>query len=163
MAHWRGGIPSHFFPPPMMAYSWHIQALLGEDDRIGASLLYPTSRFARSVGSVGGRVVLDGEPAPFVYVQSLRATTLSEAGPGAFTDENGEFLLEGLEAGPVLLWIHPMLVSVQNPPGNLRDLGTASEGRSAPRDQWRWVTVTAGQTRIIPDIVATAGRHAEPR
>ena len=159
---WAPDVPSTFFPPPVMAYSWAPLPELAEDDRIGVSLLYPTRRFTRSVGSVGGRVSVDGEPARFVYVQSFRAKTFPEAGAGTFTDENGEFFLEGLEPGRVLLWMHPLLVTIGNPHPSFLDRAAASRGRSAVQDQWRWVTVEAGETLIIPDIVAGTGRQDTP-
>ena len=159
---WAPDVPSTFFPPPLMAYSWAVRPELAEDDRIGVSLLYPTPRFARSVGSVGGRVAVDGEPARFVYVQSFRVNRFPEAGPGTFTDENGEFFLEGLEPGRVLLWMHPLLVTNSNPHPRFLDRAAASEGRLAVQDQWRWVTVEAGKTLIIPDFVAVTGRREQP-
>ena len=160
---WAPDVPSTFFPPPAMAYAWASTPELAEDDRIGVSLLYPTRRFTRSVGSVGGRVSVDGEPARFVYVQSFRAQTIPEAGPGTFTDGNGEFFLEGLEPGRVLLWMHPIVGGGGSAhPKFLRLGAAAAQGRSAVQDQWRWVTVEAGETQIIPDIVAVTGRREQP-
>ena len=155
---WEEDLPATFRPPPVMSYAWFREAVLAEDDRVGVSLLYPTPGFTRSRGSVGGRVVLDGEPARYVYVQALRTGTLPEPGPGTFTDENGEFLLEGLRPGPTLLWMHPILVFGTDPHSGLRELAAAAEGRSAAQDQWRWVTVRAGETRIVSDIAAATGR-----
>ena len=161
MSDWVDGVPSTFWPPPLMAYSWFAFPALAEDDRVGVSLLYPTSSFTRSRGAVGGRVVLEGGPARFVYVQALQVGAQTAAGPGAFTDENGEFLLEGLAPGPVLLWMHPLLITVSDPhPGLLSRGAAASDGDAAILDQWSWVTVTAGETLVVPDIVASAGRRA---
>ena len=163
MSDWVAGVPDTFWPPPLMAYSWFPFPALAEDDRVGVSLLYPTSSFTRSTGSVGGRVVLEGGPARFVYVQALQVGAQTAAGPGAFTDANGEFLLEGLAPGPVLLWMHPLLVTVANPHPRLLSGGAAaSDGDAAVLDQWRWVTVTAGETLVIPDIVAASGRRSGP-
>ena len=161
MAYWRADVPSTFFPPPLMAYSGNPGPRLAEDDRIGVSLLYPTARFARSVGSVGGRVAVEGEPARFVYIQSFRARGSPEAGPGTFTDENGEFFLEGLEPGPVLLWMHPILNGDAHT--SLLERAAAADGSSAVQDQWRWVTVVAGETLIVPEIAANTGRRVNPR
>ena len=152
---------SIFLPPPVMAYAWDSQPELSEDDRIGASLLYPTSRFARSVGSVGGQITVRGEPVRFVYVQSFRPGSLPEPGPGTFADENGQFLLEGLEPGPVLLWLHPILNDFAHP--GFIDQAAAPGGSSAIQDQWRWVIVAAGETLIIPDIETNTGRHEARR
>ena len=161
---WFPEAPSAFSPPPAMAYAWWWTTglRLAEDDRVGASLLYPTPAFTRSRGAVGGRVMREEGPASFVYIQAFRAGTPPEAGPGSFTDDDGQFLLEGLRPGPTLLWMHPVLVTGGEDPHGLSDRVSASEGRTAVQDQWRWVTVTAGQTTMVPDIVAATGRLAAP-
>ena len=159
---WFHEAPSTFSPPPIMAYSWIPQPRLAEDDRVGASLLYPTPAFSRSRGAIGGRVVVEDQPAGLVYIQAFRAGTPPEAGPGSFTEDDGQFLLEGLRPGPTLLWMHPVLVTGSADPHGLGGRVSASEGRMAVQDQWRWVTVTAGETTMIPDIAAATGRLAAP-
>ena len=159
---WFHEAPSTFFPPPIMAYAWTTGPQLAEDDRVGASLLYPTPAFSRSRGAIGGRVVVEDQPAGYVYVQAFRAGVPPEVGPGAFADAHGEFLLEGLRPGPTLLWMHPLLVTTGRSPHGLSDRVSASEGRTAVQDQWRWVTVRAGETTMVPDIVAATGRLAAP-
>ena len=88
---WFPEAPSAFSPPPAMAYAWWWTTglRLAEDDRVGASLLYPTPAFTRSRGAVGGRVMREEGPASFVYIQAFRAGTPPEAGPGSFTDDAG--------------------------------------------------------------------------
>ena len=157
---WFPEAPSAFSPPPVMAYAWTFGSQLAEDDRVGASLLYPTPAFTRSRGAVGGRVMREEGPASFVYIQAFRAGTPPEAGPGSFTEYDGQFVLEGLRPGPTLLWMHPVLVTGGEDPHGLGGRVSASEGRTAVQDQWRWVTVTAGETTIVPDIVAATGRLA---
>ena len=159
---WYHEAPSAYFPPPVMAYAWTAEPRLAEDDRVGASLLYPTPAFSRSRGAIGGRVVVGDQPAGYVYVQAFRAGVPPAVGPGAFADASGEFLLEGLQPGPTLLWMHPVLIITSLSPHGLGDRVSASEGRMAIQDQWRWVTVTAGETTIVPDIVAATGRRAAP-
>lgn len=156
------GVPSNFSPSPVMAYSKYGGLELTRDDRVGVSLLYPTPAFQRSHGAVGGRVAVQGEPARHVYVQALELGGDPEAGPGAFTDRDGNFLLEGLPPGPVVLWVHPMLITVGDPHPGLRSDAAPSEGRSAIQDQWRWARVIAGETRIIRDILAVTGRLEPP-
>ena len=158
MSDWVEGVPSAYYPPPLMSYSWTREPLLAEDDRIGVSLLYPAEGFLRSRGSVAGRIVTArGLPARFAYVQAIVVGPRPGAGPGAFTNENGYFVLEGLPPGPVLLWVHPVLWWIGDPHNSL---GTPSPsgGPAAIRDQWRWATVTPGETSVVPTIVAPTGR-----
>ena len=146
-----------------MAHSWTAVPELAEDDRAGLTLLYPTLFAGLSHGAVAGRVVLEGAPVRFAYVQALRTGIPTGAGPGTFTDENGEFLLEGLQPGSWLLWMHPLLITHSNPhPRLVLQAPAASHGRTAIRDQWRWVTATAGDTLVIPDIEAVRGRRVPP-
>ena len=160
---WAEGVPPTYYPPPVMAYTWNLVAGLAEDDRIGTSLLYPTPAFARSRGAVAGRVVAaNGFPARFVYIQALGVRGETGFGPGAFANENGYFVLEGLPPGPVLLWVHPMLNYAADPHPRLRS-PSPSAGATAIRDQWRWVTVTAAETTVIPVIGASTGRQAASR
>ena len=163
MADWVGDVPSTFFPPPVMAYAWTSEPQLAEDDRIGASLLYPTRRFAESVGAVAGKVIGEDGPARFVYVQGLRPGTSPEPGPGAFTDENGTFLLEGLMPGPNLLWMHPLLPNYADPHPELASRATPAAGRSAIQDRWRWVNVRPGRTVVVRSLMPVTGRRARSR
>ena len=163
MADWVPDVPSTFFPPPVMAYAWTNEPQLAEDDRIGASLLYPTPDFARSFGAVGGQVLLEDGPARFVYVQAFTTGSSPEAVPGTFTDENGKFLLEGLRPGSTLLWMHPLLPNFGDPHSSFSARAAPTAGRSAIQDQWRWVNVRAGQTVVIPSIMAVTGRRAASR
>ncbi len=163
LADWEGAVPSTWSPPPLMAHSWTAVPELAEDDRTGLTLLYPTLFSSLSHGAVAGRVVLEGAPVRFGYVQAFRTGIPTGAGPGTFTDENGEFLLEGLLPGSWLLWMHPLLITHSNPhPRLVLQAPAASLGRNAIRDQWRWVTATAGDTLVISDIEAVRGRRVPP-
>ena len=163
LADWEGSVTDTYSPPPLMAHTSTAAPELAEDDRVGLTLLYPSLFASLSQGQVAGRVVRDGAPVRFAYVQALRTGFPAGAGPGTFTDENGEFLLEGLASGSWLLWMHPLLITHSNPhPRLVLQAPAASLGRSAIRDQWRWVTVTTGQTLVIPDIVAATGRRVPP-
>ena len=92
-----------------MSYGWDIDNSLSEDEAVGASLLRPAGGWLRTVGSISGSVTLDGRPARFMSVEVLRNDG-GRARPSVqvFTDEEGEFLAEGLAPGEYLLWIHPM-------------------------------------------------------
>ena len=158
---WAADVPATYYPPPVMAYTWETALELAEDDRIGISLLYPAAGFARTRGAVAGRVVTSsGWPARFVYVQALDAHGEGGFGPGAFANENGYFVLEGLPPRPMLLWVHPPLRYAGRDPHPRLPSASPSTGAGALRDQWRWVTATAGETVVVPTIRAPTGRRS---
>ena len=163
LSYWQAGVPDNFDPPPLMAHSGVAEPELAPDDRVGISLLYPAAFAGRAVGAVAGRVVSrSGRPSRFAYVQALRPGAAASPGPGAFTDENGEFLLEGLVPGPVLLWVHPLLINEGDPHPRLRAQSPVPAiGLRGIQDQWRWATVAAEETLVIPDIVVVSGREAD--
>ncbi len=149
-----------FLPDPVMSYSNSYGLDLTEDDMTAVSLLYPAPGFLDSRGSVAGRVDLDGRPAPFAYVQAVRPGAegaRAGPGPGAFADENGEFLLEGLGPGDWILWVHPMLVVRRNAHGSRLDFSVA-EGVLEANDRWRWITVEAGAGLSGVEITLRRGR-----
>lgn len=114
---------------PQMSYGRDIDSALAEDDVIGASLLRPAPGWLRTTGSISGNVILDGQPARFVSVDVLRNDS-GRARPSVqvFTDEDGEFLAEGLAPGEYVLWIHPMFSQSAHP--RLLSAGAAT----VPRD-----------------------------
>ena len=127
------------------------------DDRIGVSLLYPAAGFLEERGSIGGRLVTpEGEPAAFLYVQSVDyASGAAVFGPGAFADERGQFLLEGLPAGPVHLWVRPTRLHMGDP--------AYQQARSWDLlDEHRWFSVRPGVAAVVPDITLRAGRSRPP-
>ena len=160
--HW----PPGFLPGPLaglspdpqmsIAASYGVPRLM-PDDRIGVSLLYPAPGFLEERGSIGGRLVTsDGEPAAFLYVQSVDyASGTPVFGPGAFADERGQFLLDGLPAGPVHLWVRPTLLYMERPGyqnARLWDL----------LDEHRWFSVRPGVAAVVPDMTMRAGRSPPP-
>ena len=152
-----------FFPDPVMSYSNSYGLDLPEDDTVPVSLLYPAPGFLESRGAVGGSVVLEDRPAAFAYVQAMRpgeSGSTTRPGPGTFADENGEFLLEGLESGNWMLWVHPILVTRRNAHGMTERADEA--GVSGFRDQLRWVQVEAGEVLDGIEIVVHPGREVTP-
>lgn len=140
-----------FLPPPVMAYTLERFTALAEDDKVGASLLHPAPGFAAGRGSVGGRLVREGVPMRFAFVQAVLAGPSPRFGPGAFADENGFFLIEGLRPGPTMLWVHPMVT--EGILGSAFLMARAEEaGVLEFPDAWRWIEVEAGQRRLIQDI-----------
>ena len=153
---------SAFLPDPVMSYSNSYGLELPADEIAAVSLLYPADGYLESRGSVGGTVILDGNPAPHAYVQAVRpggAGAPGRPGPGVFTNVEGEFLVEGLAAGDWMLWVHPILVTRRNAHGRL--LTTAADADALDfQDQWRWVRVQAGEVTEEVAITARRGREA---
>lgn len=148
-----------FGESPKMSYGWVLTDLLLPDDIVGASLLRPAADWPESVGSISGRVTLDGAPARFVAVRSARLGAGSEGdaapGPGAFTDARGRFTIEGLAPGEYLLgagsfttgFAHLDLVE-ENPSAD------AAEGLSLEP-----VTVQAGERTTGAVLALSPGRE----
>ena len=160
------GWPPGFLPEPLAGLSPDPQMStaasygvprLTPDDRIGVSLLYPAPGFLEGRGSIGGRLVTpEGEPAAFLYVQAVDyASGRAVFGPGAFADEQGQFLLEGLPAGPVHLWARPTLLYMERP-------GYQKAQVWELLDEHRWFSVRPGVAAIVPDITLRAGRSPPP-
>ena len=96
---------------PAMSYGFDqvLPAGLTADDRVGASLLRPVRGWQRTAGSISGSLAVDGVPASYAQVWAL------PVGPdplreriGVFSDDDGEFLIEGLEPGHYALWVQPL-------------------------------------------------------
>ena len=149
---------SAFYPDPNMSIGWDFGVVgLTPDDEVAASLLYPASGFLESRRSLGGRVVFEtGAPAPFVYVQALNSAGAAVFGPGTFTDQSGQFLLEGLQPGSVMLWIHPVVI----PRFHTFREAAREAGSLEILDRWRWARVPAerGLLSILSEITVTTGR-----
>ena len=155
-----------FLPDPVMSYSNSYAPSLSQDDITAVSLLYPAPGFLETRGAVRGTVRLSGEisggffngPVLFAYVQAVRPggpEARAGPGPGVFTNEDGDFHLEGLLPGDWMLWVHPILIVRRNAHGN--------RGRSAyPRefaDRLRWIEVAAGETVEGVEITVEPGRE----
>lgn len=86
------------------------------DDAVGASLLRPRPEWLRQTGQIAGQIRTADGPVPFVHVWALQEGVdgLMD-GVGAFTNENGDFLIEGLQAGDYVLWAHPDLYWLAHP------------------------------------------------
>ncbi len=149
---------------PKMSYGGDRDHELTDDDAVAASLLRPAAGFIEGTGSIGGRVMLDGEPARFARVV---ATRISADGLGftvnAFTDREGEFLIEGLRPGDYLLAAGTMVLGSAH--GSLLDAGAATRAD----DQYflRPLAVTSGGVTRAPPVSLRGGRAVslleEPR
>ena len=79
------------------------------DDQVGASLLRPRAGWLSSSGSVAGVLESDGKPVAYAHVYALRVGGDGLRDPvGAFSNADGEFLIEGLPSGNYVLWGHPV-------------------------------------------------------
>ena len=109
---WGRGVNSvgAYGPTPVMSYGWTRSNELTLDDIAGGSLLRPARGTVSTLGSISGELTLAGEPAPYVYVFASR---LDEGGlgggVGAFSAEDGRFVVEGLAPGDYLLRAQPIL------------------------------------------------------
>lgn len=130
------------------------------DDIVGASLLRPARGWERGVGSIAGQVLLDGEPLRYAHVYAFGngSTRGLPNAVGAFSNRDGDFVIEGLQPGVYTLWVsvmgnrlaHAELVGR----GSLIDL--AETLRPFP------VVVTAGQTTEGVQVHARRGRDCRP-
>ena len=140
-----------FYPDPTMSYGRDGPFLM-PDDMVGVSLLYPAPGFRAATASFSGTIAYeDGAAARHAYVQAVEISEEgARAGPGAFADGEGRFLLEGVRPGPVMLWVHPMLVlSAHHFPG---------DWALSFQDQWIWADARAGSTGELPEIRVFRGR-----
>lgn len=140
-----------FYPDPTMSYGRDGPFLM-RDDMVGVSLLYPAPGFRAATASFSGTVVFDdGTAARHAYVQAVEISEEgARAGPGAFADGEGRFLLEGVRPGSVMLWVHPMLIlSAHHFPG---------EWALSFQDQWLWADARAGAMEELPEIRVFRGR-----
>ena len=102
---------------PLMSYGRQDFAPeLTADDRIGASLLRPDPAWSARVGSISGTLRMEGEPVPYSAVWAVRRDG-GEAryAVGTFSDLEGGFTIEGLEAGDYTLWAHGVVVPRAHP------------------------------------------------
>ena len=98
---------------PLMSYGAFSGDLvhLAPDDRTGASLLRPAPGWTGTVGGISGVVTAPDDPAPFVQVFAIRFSDgVARGAVGGFTNEEGAFLLAGLEPGPYVVWAGPLNV-----------------------------------------------------
>lgn len=136
-----------FLPDPIMSYSNSYGVELSEDETVAVSLLYPAPGFLGSRGSVSLQVGSEERGFTFAYVQAVRPGEPgipAGPGPGTFTDESGNFQLEGLTPGHWMLWFHPILVTRRNAHREMLEIADES-GTSGFDHFWTWVRVNAGR------------------
>lgn len=117
----RGGAPIYVGPSGVERYASPIwgsggvmsdqrtrTATLSVDDEVAASVVRPPADWLAQTGGIWGAVFVGGEPARGVYV--LASTVAAGTGQvgegvGAFTNDFGNFVIEGLDPGKYTLWI----------------------------------------------------------
>ena len=111
---------------------------LTADDIAGVSVLYPAPGFTASHGTVRGEIVrAGGAPVAHAYVQTVNLSEGSAVeGPGAFSDGQGRFLVEGVPPGRNVLIIRPI---------RSRRYYSFQPVDQDILDQWRFVEIRAGE------------------
>ena len=92
------------------------------DDETGVSLLYATGGFLQLTGSLAGRVTKGGQGVAFAHVVVFNPFTGETI--AAFADDNGDYEIEGLSAGPHTVRVNPISDPVSPPDFGFPELGT---------------------------------------
>lgn len=151
---------SHEHPQdPQMSYGVAPQdgpPYLAADDETAAALLRPAGGWRATTGNLSGSLTAGGAPAPWVHVWALPVG--SEAAlrnrVGSFSDENGDFVIEGLTPGEYWLWAHPVIRQTAH--GLLTSSGAPLDLDDTLRGYP--VRVTAGQTANGGALTLRIGR-----
>lgn len=148
---------------PLMSYgqrtSWSWRGMTA-DDRAGVSLLRPNRRWLRGAGSISGRLHVNGQPVNMAHVWAFpNEDGAGRDGIGAFSDPEGEFLIEGLAPGEYTLWVSPLTEQHAHPGIGNR---VATEAFFTDLDDTVWpypVRVEAGRVARGVEIGLTRGRE----
>jgi uncharacterized protein (TIGR03437 family) len=91
---------------------------LGADDIAGFSVLYPSSRFHESYGTITGQVTTTvGDP---VHLASVVAVNSGGTAVSALSAPDGTYRIDGIPPGPYQVYAHPL------PPATQAGLGPAN-------------------------------------
>jgi hypothetical protein len=152
-----GAPASRFGPDTVMSYAAKFPVDLSEDDAVAVSLLYPAPGFLDQTGTVSGRLFRDSNPVAFGYVQAVYPGSGPRMGPGVFADAEGVFVLEGLDPGSVLLWVHPILLQRAIAHPFMLDYALEMDVLDVV-DQLQWVRVEEGVTLGLSPFHLASGR-----
>ena len=148
---------------PAMSYGY-IPIYKGEpgleaDDVVGASLLRPAPGWQGTTGSVSGSLHIAGEPVSYASVWALPVggTPLQDR-IGAFSNGDGEFLIEGLPPGEYGLWAQSIVTPGAHP--GLMEAGAPTDLEDAVLGGL--VRVEAGQTSGDLEVSMHRGRISRP-
>ena len=113
---WHGVFQSDpWIADPQMSYGWSdfgLEHPVTADDAVGAALLRPARGWLRSVGAIAGSLQREGRPVRYAHVWAFPVDAMPKGGRpgpvGAFSNREGDFLIEGLAPGRYVLWASPM-------------------------------------------------------
>lgn len=106
-------------------------APLAADDIAGISLLYPTSGYVESTGSIAGTVTLPGgQPVTLASVVALSSTGVAIS---TLSHPDGSYRIDGVPSGAYNVYVHPLppAVAGEATPGDVI-AGVDSTGKSYP-------------------------------
>jgi hypothetical protein len=83
---------------------------LGLDDIAGISLLYPSDDYLGTVGSINGRVTLNGNG---VNLASVVALSSSSPAISTLTNPDGSYQINGVPPGQYFIYVHPLPPALQ--------------------------------------------------
>ncbi len=92
------------------------------DDETGVSLLYSTGGFLQLTGSLAGRVTKGGQGVAFAHIVAFNPFTGETI--AAFADDNGDYEIEGLSAGPHTVRVNPISDPASPPDFGFSEFGT---------------------------------------
>jgi len=91
---------------------------LGIDDIAGISMLYPTDDYLTTVGSLSGRVTLNGTG---LNLASVVALSPSNPAISTLTNPDGSYRMDGVPPGQYFVYVHPLPPALygENSPDNI--------------------------------------------
>ena len=91
---------------------------LGPDDIAGISLLYPAPSYLSTVGSISGRVTMNGSGVGLASVVAISATNPAIC---ALSNADGTYRINGVPPGQYFVYVHPLPPpsSVETTPDNI--------------------------------------------
>ena len=102
---------------------------LTDDDVAGISVNYPNGSFAQLRGALSGRITKGGAGVRFAHVTAFNPFTGQTI--SSFTDENGNYEIRGLQAGPHTVRVGPISDPTSPPDFGFPERGTDLNYRDA--------------------------------
>lgn len=117
------------------------------DDEVGVSLLYPAPGFLSAAGSLSGRITMSGQGVGFAHVVVFNPFTGRTL--GAFADESGDYIIEGLSPGPHVVRVNPITDPTSPSDFSFSDFTTDLDYRDAIYQSGTAEVVAGQETRAI--------------
>jgi hypothetical protein len=133
---------------------------LAPDDIAGVSMLYPAPGYAATVGSISGRVTVNGSG---VGLASVVALSLESPAISTLTNPDGTYRMDGVPPGGYQLYVHPLppMLQTEASPGNIvapRD----PSGNPLPFPASAFTTQFYNGTNGTQDFLQTATVYVNP-